>query len=430
MLRRVLVIDDEQNILATIKGSLEDEGYVVDTAANAKAGIERFKKFAPDVVLLDVWLPDEDGLSVLEKVLRLDSTIEVIVMSGHGNIETAVKAIKKGAFDFLEKPLHFEKLLVLVKHVFQLKELRNENRYLREELEEGERLVSASASMKKVADLIEALAPSSGWVTIQGENGSGKELVARLLHQRSGRSHRRLVKVNCAELTKENVQTVMLGAGDGEVLGKLEMADGGSLLLDGVDETSLEVQERMVAVLEQSAGEVRVIATTTSDLRERVEAGKFSERLYVRLKVVPLPVPPLRERRDDIPLLVDRFLRRYSGGKIRGVSEATMSFIQTYPWPGNVRELKNWIERACILSNGELLDILDSGDSEAGRELDFIPYGGKSLRVARANFEKQFLLKMLSENGGNISKTAQRIGLERSYLHKKIKSYGIEVSTN
>lgn len=458
VLKRVLVVDDEQNILVTLKGTLEDEGYVVETAHSAETGMDRVRKFAPDLVLLDIWLPDEDGVKVLERIRKLDPLIQVVMMSGHGTVETAVRAIKLGAFDYLEKPIHIEKLLVLLKHVFEMKELESENRYLREELGEEESVVAESGAMQKLEKLVEVTGPSNGWVLIQGENGVGKELVARALHSRSERARKRFVAVNCAAIPDDLIESELFGhergAFTGAVerrIGKFEQADGGTLFLDEVGDMSAKMQAKILRVLEdgrfQRVGgsqtidvDLRVIAATNKDLKVSIRSGEFREDLFYRLNVIPVVVPPLRSRKEDIPRLVQRFLRRYSGGKTRCISEATMNFLQTYPWPGNVRELKNWVERACILSTSETLDLVGFEESSAvtsgaeGSDLDGATEvtwaEAKGFREARSAFEKRFIIRMLAENSGNVSRTAQTIGLERSYLHKKMKAYGIEVSGN
>ncbi|MCB0419140.1 MAG: sigma-54-dependent Fis family transcriptional regulator [Bdellovibrionaceae bacterium] len=421
VLKRVLVIDDEQNILVTLQGSLEDEGYMVDTAPDAQRGLERVQRFAPDVVLLDIWLPDQDGVEVLEKIKRLDPTIEVVMMSGHGTIETAVKAIKMGAFDFMEKPIHFDKLSVLLRHAFELKELKSENRYLREELEEEEELIVLSKPMQKLVKLIQSTGPSNAWVLITGEYGTGKELIARSMHQNSERGAKRFLSLRGTRLDTDTLDGLLLGDS-----GLLAKADGGTVYFDEVGDLDLETQTRLLELLSTSLFDIRVIGSTSKDLGAMVREGSFHNELYCRLNVIPIRMPRLRERMEDIPALVERFLERYSGGKKRGLSEASMRFLLSYPWPGNVRELKNWIERACILSKSEILDLVGV-DGPAEAELDGLSYEGDSLRLARAAFERHFIMKMLSKNAGNISKTAQSIGLERSYLHKKIKTYGIEL---
>lgn len=450
--KRILVIDDEENILASLKGVLEDERFVVDTAKNGAIGLQKLKKAVPDVVLLDIWMPGDDGLLVLEKIKRLEPTVPIIMMSGHGNIETAVKTIKLGAFDFLEKPLHFDKLLVLLNHAFNLRQLEDENRFLKEELAHEEALIGESEVMRKLQHLIAVTAPSNGWVLIQGENGTGKELVARALHQGSPRSKGLFVAVNCAAIPDELIESELFGHEKGAFtgahdrkVGKFEQAHGGTLFLDEVGDMGPKMQAKILRALQESTIQrvgadslidldLRVIAATNKDLKKGISAGEFREDLFYRLNVIPIVVPPLRERAEDIPLLLTHFLHKFSPSRKRTIAKPTLKLLQSYPWPGNVRELKNWVERACILTQGEVIDSfpleghswLDASD-DASQDSKSEP---KILRHAKAAFEKQFILKVLSENGGNVTKTAQKIGVERSHLHKKMKTYGIEVLSN
>jgi two-component system, NtrC family, nitrogen regulation response regulator NtrX len=452
VLKKVLVIDDEENILASLRGVLEDEKFSVDTARNGALGLQRIKKFEPDVVLLDIWMPGDDGIVVLEKIKKLYPNLDVIMMSGHGTVETAVKAIKRGAFDFLEKPIHFDKLLLLLDHVFEKQRLASENQQLREELQEEEKLIGDSIAMVRLKQMIALASPSNGWVMLQGENGTGKELVARALHQGSPRAQSRFVAVNCAAVPEELIESELFGHEKGSFtgahdrkIGKFEQANGGTLFLDEVGDMGAKMQAKILRALQecviQRVGgdesievDIRVIAATNKDLKKAIKQSEFREDLFYRLNVIPITVSPLRERREDIPKLVGHFTKRYCGGRVREIGETTMKLLQSYPWPGNVRELKNWVERACILSESNLIDSFEFGEFEGidenTDESDVFSIEEKTLRNARAAFEKQFIVKMLSENGGNVSKTAQRIGVERSHLHKKMKNYGIEVPNN
>jgi len=449
--KRILIIDDEENILASLKGVLEDEGFTVEAAKNGALGLQKLKKFAPDVVLLDIWMPGDDGIKVLEKIRKLDVSVPVVMMSGHGTVETAVKTIKLGAFDFLEKPINFDKVLLLLQHAFELKDLRTENQALREELCEEETLIGKSLPMKRLKELISIAAPSNGWVLVQGENGTGKELVARALHKGSPRAAGRFVAVNCAAIPDELIESELFGHEKGSFtgahdrkIGKFEQANGGTLFLDEVGDMGSKVQAKILRALQecviQRVGgddpievDIRVIAATNKDLKRHIRLGEFREDLFFRLNVIPILVPPLRSRTEDIPELMNHFVRRYSGGRDRTIDESTLELLKSYPWPGNVRELKNWAERACILSKSDVIETscleeLVRGGASVGSEP--LSLDEQSLRTARAAFEKQFILKMLSENGGNISKTAQRIGIERSHLYKKMKSYGIRELNN
>lgn len=452
VLKRVLIIDDEENIRTSLKGVLQDEGFLVETAKGGPAAYQLLKKFTPDVILLDIWMPEEDGITVLGKLKIWDPDCRVIMMSGHGTVETAVKAIKLGAFDFLEKPLHFDKILVLLKHVFDLQDLQDENRQLRQELREGEQLIGDSIAMARLRHLISVTGPSSGWVLIEGENGTGKELVARSLHHQSLRARERFVAVNCAAIPDELIESELFGHEKGAFtgahdrkIGKFELAHGGTLFLDEVGDMGAKMQAKILRALQectiQRVGgdqsievDIRVIAATNKDLKKSIRNGEFREDLYYRLKVIPIMVPPLRERKEDLMELVEHFIRRYSSRREQRVSAATAQLLQSYPWPGNVRELKNWVERACILCQDDVIDVQDietvRGLMAAPKEVDLVDFEEKSLRTARAAFEKQFIERMLSENSGNVSKTAQIIGVERSHLHKKMKSYGIELKEN
>ena len=446
VLKRVLLIDDEENILASLRGVLEDEGFVVETAKNGALGLQRLKKFAPDVTFLDIWMPEEDGMSVLQKIKKLEPSAYVVMMSGHGSVETAVKTIKLGAFDFLEKPLHFDKVLLLLQHVFELQELQDENRYLREELREEEVLIGQGAELLRLKNLISVAGPSNGWVLLYGENGSGKELVARALHNTSPRAKERFIAVNCAAIPEELIESELFGHEKGAFtgahdrkIGKFEQAHGGTLFLDEVGDMGNRMQAKILRALQENCisrvggdetieVDIRVIAATNKDLKKSIKNGEFREDLFYRLNVIPIVVPPLRERREDIPLLVKHFAKRYSVGRTRHVASNTLEVLQSYPWPGNVRELKNWVERACILSTSDAIEAAGLEDRDSmSAEPELFNIDEKSLRAARATFEKNFIIKMLVENGGNISRTAQTIGVERSHLHKKMKSYGIEM---
>lgn len=450
-IKRVLVIDDEENILKTLKGVLEDEHFIVETAKSGTAAIQKLKRFAPEVILLDIWMPGEDGLTLLSKIKKQSPRVVVVMMSGHGTVETAVRSIKLGAYDFLEKPLHFDKLLVLLNHVAEVQELKDENEYLKEELREEEVLIGVSAPVQRLRQLIAVTAPSNGWVIIQGENGTGKELVARALHRGSPRASHRFVAVNCAAIPDELIESELFGHERGSFTGahdcktgKFEAADRGTLFLDEVGDMSAKMQAKILRALQESViqrvgshdfieVDIRVISATNKDLRKLIQEGQFREDLFYRLNVIPIIVPPLRERREDIPLLAGHFLKRFSGGRKRMLGEKTARLLLSYPWPGNVRELKNWVERACILSQEDTIEWNDFeeafGEEDNHSDLDMVTFEDKSLRQAKAEFERQFILKMLQENGGNISRTAQVIGLERSHLHKKIRGYGIRELT-
>ncbi len=447
VLKKILVIDDEENILTTLKGVLEDEKFIVETAKSGSIGLQKLKKFNPDAVLLDIWMPGDDGVAVLEKIKKLQPSTPVVMMSGHATVETAVKTIKLGAFDFLEKPIHFDKLLLLLSHLFALKELKDENEYLKRELCDEDFLNGKSSAMVKLKRLIEVTAPSNGWVMLQGENGTGKELVARALHYGSPRCSGRFVAVNCAAIPEDLIESELFGHEKGSFtgahdrkIGKFEQANGGTLFLDEVGDMGLKMQAKILRALQECTIhrvggdeaidlDLRVIAATNKDLKKAIKDGEFREDLFYRLNVIPIYVAPLRDRKEDIPELIQHFMNRYSRGKVKKIGEKTLEMLASYPWPGNVRELKNWVERACILSRTETIDDIDFEDFDSISNQELCSGEDKTLRSARAVFEKQFIMKMLNENGGNISKTANTIGVERSHLHKKMKVYGIEPNT-
>jgi two-component system nitrogen regulation response regulator NtrX len=445
VLKRVLIVDDEENILTSLKGVLEDEKFVVETAGDGATALERIPLFNPDVALLDIWMPGEDGLRLLERVRRHFPGLQVIMMSGHGTVENAVRAIKMGAFDFLEKPIQFEKLLVLLEHVFAMKDLQEENRSLKEALETEDQIIGESTAIDRLRKLIYVVAPSNGWILIQGENGTGKELVARMLHYASPRSKSRFIAVNCAAIPDELIESELFGHEKGAFtgaydrkIGKFELAHGGTLFLDEIGDMGLKMQAKILRALQECCiqrvgGDVsieinlRVIAATNKDLKKQMLEGEFREDLFYRLNVIPLRVPTLRERIQDIPLLCSHFIKRFSGTKYQKFTDRALRRMMDYTWPGNVRELKNWVERACILTQKNEIDVSEVETLFVPHSIGITEEVSKSLREARAAFEKQYILKMLSENGNNISKTAQTIGLERSHLHKKLKTFGIEI---
>lgn len=445
-LKKILIIDDEQNILESLRGVLEDERFLVETAKTGAEGLLKLRKFQPDIVILDIWIPGEDGLRVLEKIKKILPQQLVIMMSGHGTVETAVKAIKLGAFDFIEKPIHFDKLLVMLEHAFEMQSLKAENQILRDAIEGEEQLIGQSSAMLRLKKVVALTAPSNGWVMIQGENGTGKELVARTLHRDSPRAKQRFVAVNCAAIPDDLIESELFGHEKGSFtgaherkIGKFELANGGTLFLDEVGDMGSKMQAKILRALEecviQRVGghdsielDLRVVCASNKDLRKEIKLGNFREDLFYRLNVIPIQVPSLRERSEDLPLLVAHFVNRFSNGKKNPFSKDHLSHLKNYPWPGNIRELKNWVERACILSSGDMLELPDWKASSEAESVVTSESEDTTLREARANFEKQFILRVLSENGGNVSKTAVSIGVERSHLHKKIKAFGIEIT--
>ncbi|HOJ52729.1 MAG TPA: sigma-54 dependent transcriptional regulator [Syntrophales bacterium] len=450
MRRTILIVDDEESILKSLGAILTDEGYEVLTAESGEQALKIIDEELPSLVLLDIWLPGIDGLEVLKRIKSEYPQIMVIMMSGHGTIETAVRATKLGAFDFIEKPLSLEKVILLVDHALDMARLEEENLLLKQKVMPPYELTGSSESIRELKEMISIIAPTNAWVLIMGENGTGKELVARSLHRQSRRAHKPFVEVNCAAIPDDLIESELFGHEKGAFTGatqqrrgKFDLAHEGTIFLDEVADMSLKAQAKILRILQEKKFErvggnrtitvdVRVIAATNKDLEKEMEAGRFRADLFYRLNVIPLRVPPLRERKEDIPLLVERFLQELAekeGGPVKRMTEEALEILMQHDWPGNVRELKNLIERLVILVPSEIIDADDippfSINGTKGEGV--IKDTADSLREAKMEFEKKFILQKLRENDWNISKTAEVIGLERSNLHRKIKSYGIEI---
>ena len=447
---KILIVDDESAIREVLMASLVDEGYPVKTARSGEEGLSHIEEFRPNIVLLDIWMPGSiDGIEVLSRTRNRFPATEFIVMSGHGNIETAVRAVKLGAWDFVEKPLSIDKILILIHNISYFQSERGEKNALLHKLRKNIAMIGESASIIALKQMIARVAGTVSWVLITGENGTGKELVAQNIHYLSPRAGRPFVEVNCAAIAEDLIESELFGYEKGAFTGadktrkgKFDHASGGTLFLDEIADMSLKTQAKVLRILQERrftrvGGEavievdVRVIAATNKNLEVEIKEGRFREDLYYRLNVIPCRVPALRERSDDIPSLISHFseqFQRQGGYKPKQFSDPAMAKLKAYAWPGNVRELRNFIERIYILTPADFVDVHDlrfaglpsAGDGESIDELS-------SFREARARFEKEYLLKKIAENKGNISKTAEVIGLERSYLHRKIKSYGIDV---
>lgn len=447
---RILIVDDEPAIGDILAASLGDEGYETQVARDGRSGLDKLKSFQPEVVLLDIWMPgDLDGLDVLKEGKTYSSSTQFIIMSGHGTIETAVRAVKLGAWDFVEKPLSMDKINILIQNILAFRAEQTEKKTLINRLRKSIAMVGESQPIKDLRQMISRVAPTSSWVLITGENGTGKELVAQNIHYLSPRAGKPLVEVNCAAIPTELVESELFGyekgaftGADRRKVGKFDLAHGGTIFLDEIGDMSLPAQSKVLRILQdkvfQRVGgnenvsvDVRVIAATNKNLVEEIKAGRFREDLYYRLNVIPFVVPPLRERPADIPLLVQHFGEQFArdGGYVpKTFSEQAMKALQGYSWPGNVRELRNFIERIYILTPGDFVDLHDlrfAGLNELSQ--DHSEFDMMNFREARAKFEQEFLLKKIQGNQGNISRTAEQIGLERSYLHRKIKYYGIDV---
>ena len=442
----VLIVDDEEGIVESLTGILEDDGYTVMSALSGEEALKRFDEHTPDLILLDVWMPGIDGIETLKHIRERNRNTSVIMVSGHSNIDTAVDAIKLGAYDFLEKPLSLEKVLILVKRALEQQNLVRENIELKRSITQTWEILGENHKIAELKDKISKAAASVGRVIIYGESGSGKELVAQALHRASDRKENSFIEVNCAAIPTELIESELFGHEKGSFTGafeakkgKFELANNGTLFLDEIGDMSLPTQAKLLRVIEtqefQRVGgskkikvDVRIIAATNKDLHEEIEKGNFREDLYFRLNVIPLTVPPLRERKADIPLLVTHFLKSFAqqyGQKPKKMSKATLRSLIEYDWPGNVRELKNSIERFVIMNPTDTIDVKESL-SFKGSRTDYSSY--KTLREAREQFEKDFIVKKLQENNWNISKTAEDLEIERSNLHRKIKSLGIETS--
>ncbi len=450
MKERILVVDDEASIVQSLSGVLEDEGYQVLSAGSGEDALEEIRKEPPDLVLLDIWLPGMDGLTVLERLKRTSPGIPVIIISGHGSIETAVKATRMGACDFVEKPLSIERILVSVQNALQISRLEAENRLWRQKAEKRYDITGESPAIKALRDQIARAAPSNATVLVTGENGTGKELVARSIHHLSGRRDRPLVEVNCAAIPEELIESELFGHEKGAFTGaqerrrgKFDLADGGTLFLDEIGDMSLKTQAKILRIIQEQAFErvggtrtirvdVRIVAATNKDLQQEIVAGRFRQDLYFRLNVIPIHVPPLRERVEDLPLLVEDFLAELAQESALGrkrIAPAVYGYLQRHPWPGNVRELKNFVERLVIMTPGPEIEVKDL-PADFLDQLEERPRSGdlyrfETFKEARSFFEREFLSRKLRENGWNVSLTASKIGLERTHLHRKMKALGI-----
>jgi len=449
---KILVVDDEASILQSLGGALEDEGYATSRAASAREALEEARKEPPDLVLLDVWLPDRDGLDVLKDLKSLHPQLPVIIISGHGTIETAVKATKMGAFDFVEKPLSLDRILISIENALKLCRLEKDSSIWKQKAARSFRITGQCEVVNALREQIRMAAPSDATVLITGENGTGKELVARSIHQQSRRAQNHMIEVNCAAIPEELIESELFGHEKGSFTGaterrqgKFDQANGGTLFLDEIGDMTLKTQAKVLRIIQEKAFErvggartirvdARIIAATNKDLHDEIDHGRFRQDLYYRLNVIPIRVPPLRERLEDIPLLVEDFLGELSYKSALGRKELAgevVELMQTYPWYGNVRELKNFIERLVIMTPGRVVrmehvprDFLDGVRGRPDND-DPDPYACPTLKEARNCFETQYLLRRLRDNDWNISLTAGRIGLERSHLHRKIKSLGI-----
>ena len=459
MKARILVVDDEAEIRRSVRMILEYEGYDVQEASNGPEGLALIEREAPDLVFLDIKMPGVDGLEVLQKVKQLNESLPVVIISGHGTVSTAVEATKLGAFDFIEKPLASERVLVTIKNALDRTRLQDENRSLKRVVEARHQMVGESPGLRQVWDAVKRASPTNATVLLLGESGAGKELVARAIHRNSLRSRERFVQVNCAAIPEELIESELFGHEKGSFtgatekqIGKFEQADKGTIFLDEVGDMSAKTQAKVLRVLQEGEVErlgsartikveVRVIAATNKDLEAEIEKGNFREDLYFRLSVIPIKVPPLRERREDIPLLVRHFADLFSRENNRRAQRFTpeaLEVLQKARWKGNVRELRNTVERLLIMTPGDSIDADDLRDA-VRPETKPVPVetgaGGNNvapgtLREFKEVAERKFLVEKLRENAWNISKTAEIIGTPRSNLYKKLEQYGITEETD
>ena len=453
MSKQILIIDDETSIRESLAEILEDEGFSAATAPSAEKGIEILEAGTTDLVLLDIWLGDGmDGLTALGKIKEMHD-IPVIMISGHGTIETAVQATHSGAYDFIEKPLSYDKIVLSITNGLRFAQLELENRLLREHTERKATITGTSKAISALREQIAMVAPTDAWVLIRGDHGTGKELVAQSVHQLSTSAAQPMIEVNCAAIPEELIESELFGHEKGSFTGahankrgKFDQADGGILFLDEIGDMSMKTQAKILRILQEQKFErvggnktisvnVRVLAATNKNLEEEIENGTFRADLFWRLNVVPIHVPCLRDRLEDIPLLVEDLMESLAskGLKKKIFSPDALHELMSHSWPGNVRELRNFIERLAIMCPEEEITslqikmFLPQSDNlpSLSEKTTFAPYRADDFKEARKRFEKEFLQFKLTEYDGNISRTAEKVGLERSHLHKKLKSLGI-----
>lgn len=455
MSKEILIVDDEASILNALSGVLKDEGYDIRTAENGTEALDRIKEEPPALVLLDIWMPGLDGIEILTRIKKDYPNLPVVMMSGHGSIETAVRATKLGAYDYIEKPLSLEKVTLLIQHVLYQQQLEAENLNLKQTLQQKYVMVGESPPIRKLQAEIRTAGGSNSRVMISGENGTGKELVAHAIHSHSSRSNQPFIEINCAAIPDPLIESELFGYEKGAFTGanamkqgRFELAHGATLFLDEIGDMSLSTQAKVLRVLQEQRFnrvggsriieiDVRVIAATNRNLLDETKKGHFREDLFYRLNVIPLHAPALRDRKQDIPLLVRHFLQELSGEqglRPKAIADKAVQILMRYDWPGNVRELKNLIERLIIMSPEPLItedDVANSLADQIPVETNFKSEdsGPRPLREARAAFERRFIIRRLKDNGWNISRTADELKIERTHLHRKIKLLGIQEDT-
>lgn len=449
MFPTILIVDDEESILKSLSGILMDEGFETLTAKNGYEALQRIEEQAPDLVLLDIWMPGLDGLDTLKEIKNHHPYIQVVMITGHGTIETAVNATKIGAYDFIEKPLNIDRVIVAINNALNFRRLEEENRFLRKKTIEKYAITGHSPATVELKKQVGIAAPTDAWILITGENGTGKELVARTIHQLSPLADYPLVDVNCAALSDEGLESELLGHEKGAFTGavnkkhgKFEFAHGGTIFFDEIGDMGLKTQATLLRILEERQFQrlgggrtiplhVRVIASTNKDLKKAIEEGTFREDLYYRINVVPISVPPLRERIDDIPALVDVFLSKTaeeSRTPAKKMTAAALEALKQYRWPGNVRELKNLIERLDIMTEADTINVDDIPEPYNGSPTEpetdvYSLFSYNRLKEAQTAFEEVFIAQKLKDCGFDISKTAKQTGVDKSSVkkvHRKI----------
>jgi len=450
MFPSLLIVDDEPSILQSLGGLLSDEGFEVTTAVNGYEALKTIDEESPDLVLLDIWMPGIDGIETLKEIKKENPNIQVIIITGHGTIETAVKATKLGAFDLIEKPLSIDKVIVAINNALNFRRLEEENKYLRKKTLEKNSINGNSPKTIELKNNIAKAAPTDTWILIIGENGTGKELVARMIHHLSPRADQPLIDVSCAAIPENLIESELFGHEKGAFpgaasrkIGKFELASNGTIFLDEIGDMSLKTQAKILRVLQEQkiqrvggsrtiSVDVRVIAASNKNLEEEIEKGRFREDLFYRLNVLPINVPPLRQRIDDIPVLVETFLEDFAiqnRDRRKKITSDALGILGKYTWPGNVRELKNLVERLAILVDADAIDSRDIPDAynpEANSENDLTEYqflNFDTFKKARLAFEQAFITRKLIQHRNNVTKTAEAIGVGRSFLHKRIKSF-------
>jgi len=445
----ILIVDDEPSILQSLSGLLSDEGFGVITAATGYEALKIIDVESPDLVLLDIWMPGIDGIETLKEIKKVNPHIQVIIISGHGSVETAVKATKLGAFDLIEKPLSIDKIIVAINNALNFRRLEEENKYLRKKTLEKHSITGNSPPIQELKKQIAVAAPTEAWILITGENGTGKELIARTIHQLSSRVDYPMVEIHCASIPEEIIESELFGQEKGAVpgaaakkIGKFELANKGTVFLDEIGDMSLKTQSKLLRILQeqkfQRVGgsrtlriDVRIIASSNKLLEKEIENGTFREDLYYRLNVIPIKVPPLRHRLADMPKLIEIFFNecaKQNRSEKKELTQNALDLLFNYSWPGNVRELKNLVERLAIMVDKDIIDVNDlpSPYNPASRNSPALVedklFLSDSLKDAKKSFEREFIKRKMIQYNHNIAKTAQAIGVKQSYLYKKLKT--------